>query len=219
MNWMDRAACKSLPTDVFFEPEREDFDNFNDFVDARAQSYRAAKAVCETCPVQRKCLYENILQRHGVWGGKTPSQRQSLAKKLKIGPGKGSGNRPSEERGITDHTLEVVLMYFDKGHTYKDIEALTGVGKGVVYRLIKHYRDSERQERVEERENEIQERRAKGAFAIRANMSWDDDKYAEARKLLIDGGMQKKEIIEITGIPKTTLYRLELGMRQAGVLQ
>lgn len=219
MNWMDKAACKSLPTDAFFEPEREDFKNFNDFTDARAKSYREAKAICETCPVIRECLYENMFQRYGVWGGKTPSQRQSLAKKLKINPGKGSGNNTRIDGPITDHTLEVVLHYFDKGHTYKDIETLTGVGKGVVYRLIKHYRETEREERTEARENEIQKRRAKGAFHNRATISWDDDKYAEARKLLIDGGVQKKQIIEQTGIPKTTLYRLELGMRQAGVLE
>jgi hypothetical protein len=224
MNWMDRAACNSLPTDAFFEPEREEFQSFNDFVDARNKSYRAAKEVCKGCHVLRECLLENLFQRHGIWGGKTPGERQSLAKKLKMKPPE-QPRRSTEDGGVTDFTVDQILKFYDDGRSYKDIESLTGVHRGVIYRLIVHHRDEERTKRdggqqIEFPSEETGERRkAEGAFRVQALQNWSDPKYKQARDLLMQGGIPKKDIIATTGIPKTSLYRLELGMKMAGVLK
>jgi hypothetical protein len=66
-DWWDLAACKPLDTDLFF----------NRF------TVGAAVEVCETCPVKDLCLWwcmrsEPIGQRHGVFGGKTPVERDRI---------------------------------------------------------------------------------------------------------------------------------------------
>lgn len=39
-----------------------------------------AKAICDTCPVQPECLHHALTQpeKHGIWGGTTPRQRQQI---------------------------------------------------------------------------------------------------------------------------------------------
>lgn len=76
---LDYAACRNVDTDVFFPTP--------------GQSYHAAKAVCDRCPVRSACLRRAMeaeaLQvrqggrareaRHGMFGGLTPDERHALA--------------------------------------------------------------------------------------------------------------------------------------------
>ncbi len=63
--WIEHAACRSHPTDLFFPEERG--------VAAAAE----AIAVCRTCPVIDECLAYALENRSlsGVWGGTTQGQR------------------------------------------------------------------------------------------------------------------------------------------------
>jgi WhiB family redox-sensing transcriptional regulator len=71
--WHQHAACSGHDTDTFYRrdnargPERDRHD---------AQ----AKAVCAGCPVSAPCLRWAlaIRERHGVWGGYTPEERDLL---------------------------------------------------------------------------------------------------------------------------------------------
>lgn len=63
----DQAACVGVDTNIFF-PER-------------GQTARAAKAICATCPLKRRCLQEALTadgKLQGVWGGHTPTEREAI---------------------------------------------------------------------------------------------------------------------------------------------
>jgi WhiB family redox-sensing transcriptional regulator len=55
--WRERAACKDMPTALFFSSYNKDI--------------QAAKKVCNTCPVRRTCLEDSLehQDRFGVFGG------------------------------------------------------------------------------------------------------------------------------------------------------
>lgn len=70
-NWEQEAECRHLGTDRFF------VTGGSNAVDA--------KALCQECPVQYECLnyamaVEVSHQRHGVWGGFSPKERDMLAR-------------------------------------------------------------------------------------------------------------------------------------------
>lgn len=76
--WQDRGLCRDLDPELFYPPlEIESADQRN----ARE---RAAKAVCEACPVQADCLDWALAsgERLGVWGGKSERERQLLSATL-----------------------------------------------------------------------------------------------------------------------------------------
>ena len=67
--WRNQAACSGLPTKLFY-PERGD----------RAPT---ARAVCRGCPVSDDCLEYAFREdvRHGIFGGKTEDERQSIRRR------------------------------------------------------------------------------------------------------------------------------------------
>lgn len=67
-DWQAEAACRGMGTDIFFS-ERGD-----------SRPVAAAKAICATCPVADECLQWAIDTgcRVGIFGGKTPRERQGL---------------------------------------------------------------------------------------------------------------------------------------------
>lgn len=71
LRWMDQAACKGLPVNMFFYTE-EDYGRKE-----RRRKDKAAKAVCAECPVKAQCL-QDALDRddaHSIQGGTTPKDR------------------------------------------------------------------------------------------------------------------------------------------------
>lgn len=72
-DWQLQAACRGLPTDVFFHPDRERDD-------ARERREARAKQICASCPVRRACLDHAVTVRepYGVWGGATERERAEL---------------------------------------------------------------------------------------------------------------------------------------------
>lgn len=70
--WMTRAACQEIPTDIFFpQPGRI----------GAAQAKQAIK-VCRSCPVREECLAYAMSfpdrSLPGIWGGTTERERSRL---------------------------------------------------------------------------------------------------------------------------------------------
>jgi WhiB family transcriptional regulator, redox-sensing transcriptional regulator len=65
-DWRRRAACRDIPTQVFFE--------------SPADLESAAKELCFRCPVAGSCLTYALRtkQESGIWGGLTTAERQLL---------------------------------------------------------------------------------------------------------------------------------------------
>jgi WhiB family redox-sensing transcriptional regulator len=71
VDWRVRAACRDADPDLFF-PEGT--------AGPVLQTVDRAKRVCETCPVQVRCL-DWALDHHaafGIWGGLTEGERRDL---------------------------------------------------------------------------------------------------------------------------------------------
>ena len=66
-SWMDEAACKDEPTELFFFDER-----------IERKRVAEAKAICGRCPVWKKCLDYAIETPidFGIWGGSTSRERE-----------------------------------------------------------------------------------------------------------------------------------------------
>lgn len=73
MDWLDKALCKNLHTDLFYPPL--DDKTPNDY-------YSVAKTICYNCSVWKPCLDEATkhADRWGCWGGLTPQERKSPKK-------------------------------------------------------------------------------------------------------------------------------------------
>lgn len=68
--WQMRGACRGTDASLFFLPEAERGPS-------KRRRERAAKAICETCPVIAECAAYAFTTRepYGVWGGLTPEER------------------------------------------------------------------------------------------------------------------------------------------------
>lgn len=62
--WRARAACRGMPTALFYQPVPT-----------------AALRVCTGCPVRAQCLQVAFdhADPYGVWGGLTPADRDAAA--------------------------------------------------------------------------------------------------------------------------------------------
>ncbi|MDQ3991044.1 MAG: WhiB family transcriptional regulator [Actinomycetota bacterium] len=85
MGWEDRALCGAANADVFF-PETPGME-------------RAAKAICERCPVRRECLASALASsvRFGIWGGLNERERRALARRF---PGPTDWNAALKATGL-----------------------------------------------------------------------------------------------------------------------
>jgi WhiB family redox-sensing transcriptional regulator len=70
VEWWELAACRKADAETFFPRGRG--------VDLRRQ-VDAAKAVCVSCPVRKKCLsWALTMNVSGVWGGCSEYERRRL---------------------------------------------------------------------------------------------------------------------------------------------
>lgn len=71
--WQLLGSCRGADSTVFFLPEGERGPR-------KARRERAAKAICQTCPVLERCAAFALSTRepYGVWGGLTPEEREVL---------------------------------------------------------------------------------------------------------------------------------------------
>jgi hypothetical protein len=70
--WQDGAACKGVPSYIFFPEERA----FEGFKENPLFAKKSAKDYCETCPVKRICEEFSVLHdMEGIWANTTDGQR------------------------------------------------------------------------------------------------------------------------------------------------
>ncbi len=64
--WIKQAACRGVDADLFFP--------------ARGESTRAARQVCQDCPVRLQCLEYSLANKevHGIWGGLSERERRRI---------------------------------------------------------------------------------------------------------------------------------------------
>jgi WhiB family redox-sensing transcriptional regulator len=66
-NWRDLAVCTQVDPDVFFATRDPDLT-------------RAAKAICQGCPVRDECLKTALADPSltGIWGGTAADERTGM---------------------------------------------------------------------------------------------------------------------------------------------
>jgi WhiB family redox-sensing transcriptional regulator len=74
--WQYQAACKGMPTDLFFYSDRERGPRRN-------RRERQAKAICASCPVIKECRDQalRLAEPYGIWGGLTEDERLIILNK------------------------------------------------------------------------------------------------------------------------------------------
>lgn len=70
---MTQAACRNLPTELFFPTDKDDV------------TAERAKAVCARCPVRRDCVAYAVAdpEVYGIWGATTERQRRNRRRQLR----------------------------------------------------------------------------------------------------------------------------------------
>jgi WhiB family redox-sensing transcriptional regulator len=71
--WQLRGLCRGADVSIFFLPEGVRGPR-------KARRERAAKAICQRCPVLDLCAAFALSTReaYGVWGGMTPEEREDI---------------------------------------------------------------------------------------------------------------------------------------------
>ena len=71
--WQESAACRELPTEMFFYTDGERGPR-------RKNRENAAKAICASCPVLQACRKQalTLAEPYGIWGGLTEEDRQAI---------------------------------------------------------------------------------------------------------------------------------------------
>ncbi len=71
--WQEKAACRDLPTEMFFHPEGERGPS-------RRHRINTAKAVCAGCPVIAACRKHalSVEEPYGIWGGLSEDDRLNI---------------------------------------------------------------------------------------------------------------------------------------------
>ena len=67
--WQESAACRELPTEMYFYTDGERGPR-------RKNRENAAKAVCASCPVLQACRKQalTLAEPYGIWGGLTEEE-------------------------------------------------------------------------------------------------------------------------------------------------
>ncbi|MBC2642008.1 MULTISPECIES: WhiB family transcriptional regulator [unclassified Rhodococcus (in: high G+C Gram-positive bacteria)] len=96
-DWQDRGSCRGTDTDMFFSPEGERGH-------ARARRERAAKQICQDCPVLTECRTHafTAAEPYGIWGGLSETDRNRHRRRA------GRAPRQSRDHGATTraHAVE-----------------------------------------------------------------------------------------------------------------
>jgi len=97
--WTERAACKGLPSSMFFPDPRTNPSNVPD---------SRARRICHTCPVVDECLTSALKNRekHGFWGG-VPERRRRILEDMELEEALDYGRR-IRDAWVTRHAPELL---------------------------------------------------------------------------------------------------------------
>ena len=78
--WMAHAMCHGHDPELWF-PQRSHTRRTYELATRRTAR---AQAICQSCPVQDKCLHHAITTdtRYGIWGGATAADRARLTGRM-----------------------------------------------------------------------------------------------------------------------------------------
>lgn len=198
MTWTTKARCQGLDTEMFFEPEREDFESHDVWVQETRERLRAARQFCQACPVIEECLAQNMDATHGVFGGKSAVQRGRQAKD------EGLPVEPAERRVMDAERVSTILGLRDQGMSYSDIESFTGINRGTISRVLNN-----------PKYNTLARPAAESTYQnLRYQKNWNTPQYAAVRQLIEEGKLTSKSIAEKTGYSAKTIRRIKYSMDQ-----
>lgn len=89
-DWWADAACRDQPAHLFFPPSGNPH-----------ASYNKARVFCQMCSVRVECLDTAMRleipgeARHGMWGGRTPRERDRIARNRRLWHRFGLTTRPA----------------------------------------------------------------------------------------------------------------------------
>lgn len=76
----EKPLCVEVGTEVFFIEDKDE-----SFGRSKQSDYDYAKKVCKSCLHIKECASWAIKkERHGLWGGLTPSERKAIRRKRNI---------------------------------------------------------------------------------------------------------------------------------------
>lgn len=117
--WMDRAACKGVPLEVFFP--------------AKEGHFNQARAICAGCPVLAECRKANFGERYGFFAGMTATERKEA----------GGANNPLPDDFEWDSRGCVVDEGRPEPETRFEVrfDPKTPHGKQLIRRMVSMYTD------------------------------------------------------------------------------
>jgi len=91
--WHAEAACRGLHAEggpnTFF-PEGKNM--------AAVREHRAARAICDSCPVTEQCAAAGLGEYYGIWGGLSEKQRRNVRRGRPPGRTDGGSRYRLQER-------------------------------------------------------------------------------------------------------------------------
>ncbi|MDV6283098.1 WhiB family transcriptional regulator [Rhodococcus jostii] len=78
-DWQHRASCRGTDTNLFFSPDGERGHD-------RARRERAAKQICQDCPVLERCRAHALTatETYGIWGGMSETERTRHTRRTRV---------------------------------------------------------------------------------------------------------------------------------------
>lgn len=70
-SWMYHAPCRGMETEIFFCETRKTTKRYS-------EQTRYALKICSTCSFKNVCLETFINEQYGIFGGKTPHERERI---------------------------------------------------------------------------------------------------------------------------------------------
>ena len=80
----ENGACVGQPVEVWF-PNLNVYEATLEEIRKGRKNMREALRICSTCEVKQRCLeYALSWERHGIWGGTTETDRDTMRRKNNI---------------------------------------------------------------------------------------------------------------------------------------
>jgi WhiB family redox-sensing transcriptional regulator len=81
-NWHQDALCSGMDDAIFFGTE-----NYDKRPPLSLTEVRAAREICDQCPVARECLTHALTlpEQYGIWAGTSGNMREKMVKQINKG--------------------------------------------------------------------------------------------------------------------------------------
>lgn len=180
MPWEGDAACKGVPSDVFFPHTNSDHPQ-------GLAAYNQARLMCGECTVQEECLewaLEND-ERFGMWGGLSPTERNELVKETDHF----ADSHNKAQAKVRAQRVKEAQKMKAQGMTIKAIATELGVASETVHRYLADG----------DRHKVLKAERDRQTAARKERADW-------ARKLHAEG-LSIGEVAEIVGVSHESARR------------